>query len=158
MSGWLRRLPTARLLPGNASARKSSAVRLGVSRQPISHALQMLKQQKLVEGNGRRGLIVSEIDAVRVRELYQVRSALDALAAQLAAERIAGRIIETQERRAAQQALAAGLALRPDTSVLTFIQADVAFHTALPFVRQPGNRRHCRGAMAPPETLDGRCA
>jgi DNA-binding GntR family transcriptional regulator len=33
-----------------------------VSRQPISHALQLLKQQKLVEENGRRGLIVSGID------------------------------------------------------------------------------------------------
>jgi len=126
------------LTPGQRIRQEELGRALGVSRQPISHALQMLKQQKLVEENGRRGLIVSEIDAVRVRELYQVRSALDALAAQLAAERIAGRVIETQERRAAQQALAAGLALRPDASVLTFIQADVAFHTAL--YRLSGNR------------------
>src|SRR5215467_13134686 len=54
---------------------------LGVSRQPISHALQLLKQQKLVEENGRRGLRVSAIDTARLRELYQVHGALDALAA-----------------------------------------------------------------------------
>ena len=78
-----------------------------MSRQPISHALQLLKQQKLVEENGRRGLIVSEIDAARVRELYQVRSALDALAARLAAKRI---LVDISQRRAAEQALAAGLA------------------------------------------------
>ena len=71
------------------------------------------------------------IDAGRVRELYQVRSALDALAARLAAERIAAHVIDMRERRAAQRALAAGLALRSDAPVLRFIQADVAFHTAL---------------------------
>ena len=55
-------------------------------------------QQKLVEENGRRGLIVSGIDAERIRELYQVRTALDALAARLAAERIAGRVTDSQPR------------------------------------------------------------
>jgi hypothetical protein len=43
-----------------------------------------------------------------------------------------------QQRRAAQRALAAGLALRPDAPVLAFIEADVAFHTAL--YRLSGNR------------------
>src|ERR671934_1474042 len=77
------------LAPGQRIRQEELGRALGVSRQPISHALQLLKQQKLVEENGRRGLIVSEIDAARVREIYQVRSALDALAARLAAERVA---------------------------------------------------------------------
>jgi DNA-binding GntR family transcriptional regulator len=77
------------LAPGRRIRQEELGRALGVSRQPINHALQLLKQQKLVEENGRRGLIVSEIDAARVQELYQVRSALDALAARLAAERIA---------------------------------------------------------------------
>src|SRR5215510_14163449 len=126
------------LAPGQRIRQEELGRALGVSRQPISHALQLLKQQKLVEENGRRGLVVSEIDAARVRELYQVRSALDALAARLAAERIAGRAVDMQQRQAAQQALASGLALRPDAPVLAFIQADVAFHTAL--YRLCGNR------------------
>jgi len=126
------------LAPGQRIRQEELGRALGVSRQPISHALQLLKQQKLVEENGRRGLIVSGIDAERIRELYQVRTALDALAARLAAERIAGRVIDMQQRRAAQRALAAGLALRPDAPVLAFIQADVAFHTAL--YRLSGNR------------------
>jgi DNA-binding GntR family transcriptional regulator len=119
------------LAPGQRIRQEELGRALGVSRQPISHALQLLKQQKLVEENGRRGLIVSEIDPTRVRELYQVRSAVDGLSARLAAERIAGRVIDTQQRRTAERALASGLALRPDAPVLTFIQADVAFHTAL---------------------------
>jgi DNA-binding FadR family transcriptional regulator len=42
------------------------------------------------------------------------------------------------QQRAAQRALASGLALGLDAPVLTFIQADVAFHTAL--YRLSGNR------------------
>jgi DNA-binding GntR family transcriptional regulator len=119
------------LAPGQRIRQEELGRALGVSRQPISHALQLLKRQKLVEENGRRGLIVSEIDASRVRELYQVRSALDALAARLAAERIADGKVDARQRRAAQRALAAGLALHRDAPVLAFIEADVAFHTAL---------------------------
>ena len=126
------------LAPGQRIRQEELGRALGVSRQPISHALQLLKQQKLVEENGRRALIVSEIDAARVRELYEVRSALDALAARLAAERVAGRAVDMRQRQAAQRALASGLALQPDAPVLAFIQADVAFHTAL--YRLSGNR------------------
>jgi DNA-binding GntR family transcriptional regulator len=126
------------LAPGQRIRQEELGRALGVSRQPISHALQLLKQQKLVEENGRRGLIVSEIDAARIRELYQVRSALDSLAARLATESIAGGAADMRERRAAQRALAAGLELRPDAPVLAFIEADVAFHTAL--YRLSGNR------------------
>jgi len=119
------------LAPGQRIRQEELGRALGVSRQPISHALQLLKQQKLVEERGRRGLIVSEIDPNRVRDLYQVRSALDALAARLAAEHVARRAGAAQPRQAAERALAAGLALPPDAPVIAFIQADVAFHTAL---------------------------
>lgn len=119
------------LVPGQRIRQEGLARSLGVSRQPVSHALQLLKQQKLVEEAGRRGLVVSGIDAERIRELYQVRSALDGLAARLGAERIARRMIDTPLRKAAERALADGLGLRPDAPVLAFIQADVNFHTAL---------------------------
>ena len=126
------------LAPGQRIRQEELGRMLGVSRQPVSHALQLLKQQRLVEESGRRRLIVSMIDAVAIRELYLVRTALDALAARLAAERIADRVIQLSQRRAAQRALAEGLKLRPDAPVLAFIQADVAFHTAL--YRLSGNR------------------
>jgi DNA-binding GntR family transcriptional regulator len=126
------------LAPGRRIRQEELGRMLGVSRQPISHALQLLKQQRLVEENGRRGLVVSAINAVAISELYQVRTALDALAARLAAERVADRIVDLSQRRAAQRALADGLKLRLDAPVLAFIQADVAFHTAL--YRLSGNR------------------
>jgi DNA-binding GntR family transcriptional regulator len=126
------------LAPGQRIRQEELGRMLGVSRQPVSHALQLLKQQKLVEESGRRGLTVCTIDAATIRELYQVRTALDALAAQLAAERIAERMIDLPQRRAAQRALSAGLSLGPNAPVSAFIQADVAFHTAL--YRLSGNR------------------
>ena len=119
------------LAPGERIRQEELGRMLGVSRQPVSHALQLLKQQRLVEENGRRGLVVSAVDAVGIHELYQVRTALDALAARLAAERVADRVVDLSQRRAAKRALLEGLRLRPDAPVLAFIQADVAFHTAL---------------------------
>ena len=144
------------LAPGQRIRQEELGRALGVSRQPISHALQLLKQQKLVEENGRRGLIVSEIDAARVRELYQVRSALDALAARLAAERAARRAIAAPPQQAAERALAAGLALPLDAPVLAFVAGRRRVpHGALSPVRQPRDRGHRSGAMAASETLDG---
>jgi DNA-binding GntR family transcriptional regulator len=126
------------LAPGQRIRQEELGRLLGVSRQPVSHALQLLKKQKLVEENGRRGLIVSAIDATTVRELYEVRGALDGLAARLAAERINRLVVDMQWLRAAEQALSVGLALGPDAPVLAYIQADVAFHSAL--YRLTGNR------------------
>src|SRR3954452_15911716 len=101
------------LAPGRRIRQEELGRMLGVSRQPISHALQLLKQLRLVEENGRRGLVVSTIDAVGIRELYQVRTALDALAARLAAERVADRIIDLSQRRGGEQGLAGGAEVRP---------------------------------------------
>jgi DNA-binding GntR family transcriptional regulator len=119
------------LAPGQRIRQEELATMLGVSRQPVSHALQLLKRQRLVEESGKRGLAVSGIDAGRIRELYQVRTVLDALAARLAAERVAAGSVSPAEERALRRALADGATLGPRDPVAEFIQADVAFHTAL---------------------------
>jgi DNA-binding GntR family transcriptional regulator len=55
------------LAPGQRIRQEELGRMLGVSRQPISHALQLLKQQKLVEENGRRGLTVCTVDPTSIR-------------------------------------------------------------------------------------------
>jgi DNA-binding GntR family transcriptional regulator len=121
-----------RLAPGSRIAQEQLAASLGVSRQPVSHALQLLKQQGLVRDAGGRGLVVAPIEADYVRALYEVRAALDAVAAARAAERIgeagrgggrhAGRLAEAcailEQGRAA---VAAG-----DKPAMA--DADLAFH------------------------------
>lgn len=76
------------LAPGARLTQEDLAENLSVSRQPVSHALQLLKRQGLVVEHGRRGFAVAPIDAAVIRDLYQVRAALDGMAARLAAERV----------------------------------------------------------------------
>ena len=124
-------IATGSLAPGARLRQEELAAMLGVSRQPVSHALRLLKREGLVEESDRRGLTVARIDAARIRDLYQVRTALDALAARLAALRVAEGACTAAERRAAERALAAGRNLDADEPAAAFIEADVAFHTAI---------------------------
>ena len=75
------------LAPGERLTQEEVAERLNVSRQPVSHALQLLKRQGLAVEHGRRGLSVAPIDPERMRDLYQLRAVIDGLACRLAAER-----------------------------------------------------------------------
>ncbi len=124
-------IATGALAPGARLRQEELAAMLGVSRQPVSHALRLLKREGLVEESDRRGLTVARVDAARIRDLYQVRTALDALAARLAALRVAGGACTAAERRAAARALAAGQGLDAAEPAVAFIEADVAFHTAI---------------------------
>src|SRR5260221_8664468 len=76
------------LAPNQRFTQAEIASRLSVSRQPVSHALQLLKRQGLVVERGKRGLAVAPVEADRIRDLYQVRAALDGLASRLSAERV----------------------------------------------------------------------
>jgi DNA-binding GntR family transcriptional regulator len=119
------------LAPGARVTQESVAARLGVSRQPVSHALQLLKRRGLLIEHGKRGLVVPPLDAQRVRDLYQVRESLEALAAELAARRAAAGSLTSAERRAAQRALIKGTNLGADATIVDLVESDVAFHSAL---------------------------
>src|SRR5256885_13293986 len=75
------------LPPGHRIRQNELAEKLGVSRQPVSHALHLLHRQGLVAESRRRGFQVIQLDPERIRQLYEVRGAIDALAAKLAAGR-----------------------------------------------------------------------
>src|ERR1700748_2401418 len=77
------------LPPGHRIRQNELAEKLGVSRQPVSHALHLLHRQGLIAESGRRGCELVQLDPVRIRQLYEVRGAIDALAARLAAGRSA---------------------------------------------------------------------
>src|SRR5260370_16143456 len=76
------------LPPGHRIRQNELAEKLGVSRQPFAHALHLLHRQGLVAESGRKGFEVTRLDHLRIRQLYEVRGAIDALAARLAAARI----------------------------------------------------------------------
>ncbi|MBR0796886.1 GntR family transcriptional regulator [Bradyrhizobium jicamae] len=116
------------LLPGQRITQNEIAEKLGVSRQPVSHALHLLHRQGLVAESGKRGFEVTQLDAKRIRQLYEVRGAIDALAARLAA----GRSKEDSDGRAQlEAALEAGHAITGTTPLARLIALDVDFHSAI---------------------------
>jgi DNA-binding GntR family transcriptional regulator len=119
------------LAPGQRLTQESVAAMLGISRQPVSHALQVLKRRGLLIERGKRGLQVAPVDGRRIRDLYLVREALDGLAARLAAQRVKSGDAPGGERSAAEAALSAGRGLESGTAVSRLIEADVAFHSAI---------------------------
>lgn len=119
------------LPPGQRLTQESVAALLGVSRQPVSHALQILKRRGLLIEHGKRGLAVAPLDRNRIMHLYQVREVLDGLAARLAAERCRDGHSDAADIDALQQTLSDGTALAQSTKVKQLVLADVAFHACL---------------------------
>jgi DNA-binding GntR family transcriptional regulator len=110
------------LAPGQRMTQEDIAQQLAVSRQPVLQALRLLKKDGFVQDAPGRGLQVAPLDAQVTRHIYQVRGALDALAARLAAQRrfrLEPALIEAGRR-----------ATRGD-NVAAMIDADLAFHAAL---------------------------
>lgn len=75
------------LVPGTVLAEVEQATRLGVSRTPVRAAFTRLRADGLLTAQSPRVLVVTELTADRVRALYELRSALEASAASLAARR-----------------------------------------------------------------------
>jgi DNA-binding GntR family transcriptional regulator len=116
------------LPPGHRIRQNELAEKLGVSRQPVSHALHLLHRQGLVAESGRKGFEVTQLDPLRIRQLYEVRGAIDALAARLAAGRIKA---DASGRAQLEAALHAGRAIDEKTALSRLIALDVDFHSAI---------------------------
>jgi len=71
--------------PGDRLVESELADRFQVSRTPIREALQRLETQSMLTRDG-RSLIVASLDHNQLAELYAVRSELEGLAAELAAQ------------------------------------------------------------------------
>lgn len=125
----LEDMAEGRLVAGQHLVQEQIAARLGVSRQPIQQALALLRNEGLVLELGKRGVFVAPLDVSTMRHRYEVRAALDGLAARQAAARMkadpkAAAIIGRKGRAlidAGRAALARG-------RVSAMVQCDVAFH------------------------------
>ncbi|MEO1680476.1 MAG: GntR family transcriptional regulator [Pseudomonadota bacterium] len=124
-------ISVGRLPPGERLTQGRVADLLDVSRQPVSHALQLLKHQGLAVQHKRKGLAVAPLNALQIWHLYQVRGMLDGLAARLAAERIVAGLAPSTEITAIEEALDHGRSLDPSSGTIDLVRADVAFHRAL---------------------------
>ena len=73
------------IAPGAHLSVPSIARRLGVSRTPVREALFRLEQDGLVRSLPHRGVVVLTPDPADLRELFEVREALEGMAARVAA-------------------------------------------------------------------------
>ncbi|WP_461157225.1 GntR family transcriptional regulator [Saccharopolyspora tripterygii] len=82
------RISDGRLRPGDRIFEQELAIEFGISRVPVREAIRMLQSGGMVEVRPRRrGVFVRSLDRQQLVELFDVREALEALAARLAAER-----------------------------------------------------------------------
>ena len=110
------------LAPGERITQEEIAQQLAVSRQPVLQALRLLKKDGFVEDAPGRGLQVAALQPQVIQHIYQVRGALDALAARLAAQR---------RFRIAPELMEAGRSAARGGNVSAMIEADMAFHRAI---------------------------
>jgi DNA-binding GntR family transcriptional regulator len=134
------------LAPGERITQEAIAEDLAVSRQPVLQALRLLKKDGFLLDAPGRGLLVAPLDAEWIGQVYQVRGALDALAARLAAARrirLDGKLIDAGRKAARGK------------NVKAMIDADIAFHNAIyaaaqnPLIEQSAHPhwRHLRRVM-----------
>ena len=121
-----------RLPPGSPLVQEQLAERFGVSRQPIQQAMALLKADGLVEEVGKRGMRVAPLDLALMRHHYDIRAALDGLAARLAARRAGENPAVARDiARRGEAILATGRKAVEDRDTLAQIRNDEAFHNLL---------------------------
>ena len=83
-----RRIIDGEYAPGHRLTEDRLAEDFGVSRNPVREAIRVLEREGFLIALPRRGAVVASIDADDLENLFDVRLALEVLAAQLAAQRL----------------------------------------------------------------------
>ena len=92
------------LEPGERLMEVQLADDMGVSRTPVREAIRKLELEGFVVMVPRRGAYVAGISMKDIHEVFEVRAALESLAAELAAERITIDELEEMERQMVREA------------------------------------------------------
>ena len=114
------------LKPGERLMEIQLANKLGVSRTPIREAIRKLELEGLVLMIPRKGAEVAEITEKSIRDVLEVRRALEELAVQLVCEKITEEEIE--ELKAAAREFENVL---KDGDITKIAEADVRFHDVI---------------------------
>ena len=119
----LGEIASGHLAPGERIIQEQIAQALGVSRQPVQQALLLLRNEGALRDAPGRGLIVAPLVASEVEHMYDMRAAIEGLAARLAAGRNAERAATQGPAliEAGRKAVASG-------SVAKMVAADMRFH------------------------------
>lgn len=120
------------LPPGTPLSERTLVERFGISRTPIREVIWQLERDGLVDVHVSRGVFVKKIGADEIIELFQLREALEPLAAALAAShRPEGELAELKDQLASADA-------DPGRDARELVKLGESLHDAL--VRWSGNR------------------
>lgn len=112
------------LKPGERLTQEDIAARLNVSRQPVTHALVILRAQGFVTEAGKRGVAVAPVQPELLKAIYEFRSAVEPLAAELATANL-----KPEHIRQGRELLAHGRNLVLANDRKGVVQADMDFHS-----------------------------
>jgi DNA-binding GntR family transcriptional regulator len=138
---------TLELPPGSIFSEGELSERVGIGRTPLREALQRLSGDRLVVAVPRRGILVTEINAVEYLSLLETRGVLDRLIAEQAARRSS-----PDERAELEIAAAQMLGAARDDNSAEFMKYDKACDRILesacrnPYAYQAASslHAHCR--------------
>lgn len=122
------------ILPDEAISERSLAVQLGLGRTPVREALKAFARYGLLEVVPMRGTFLRRPSIDDVREIYEVRLAMEGMAAYLVAQRGA-----TPELLAFRKRLTSYFGRRGAESIAAMHRVGWDFHEAI--VRATGNKR-----------------
>lgn len=125
---------TGELAPGERLMEIKLANELGVSRTPVREALRKLEREGLVITTARKGAEVAPINEKDLREVLEIRKALESLACQLASQKITAQQLLLLEEK--NDAIAQAVD-ENDTEGIT--RMDIEFHEIIYTVTE--NRR-----------------
>jgi DNA-binding GntR family transcriptional regulator len=118
-----------KLLPGDKISDLRLSEELGVSRTPIREALHRLSQDGIVRSESRRGFFVTTFSSQDVGEVYDIRTALEALAARLALPEITDAELDDEQRALSE--LRSEIIAGVDGAEERWLVRDRAFHLML---------------------------
>jgi len=130
---------TGNIKPGERLMEVQLASMLGVSRTPIREAIHKLELEGLVELLPRRGAQVAKISEKSLKDVLEVRRALDVLIAELACERITKEQIKELEEAKVMFEKAVSNAEKNNVETAELANADIAFHNII--MEATGNDR-----------------
>jgi DNA-binding GntR family transcriptional regulator len=110
--------------PGDRLTQEDIAAKLNVSRQPIAHALAVLKSQGFLIRSGRRGLTVTDFKPEFLEAIYQLRAVVEPLAVELAVGRL-----NTSSIAKGRTLIERGKAVVTSCDAKACLEADMNFHS-----------------------------
>lgn len=141
-----RKISTRQLRAGEPVSDVAISKELGISRTPAREAIRQLVSEGLLESVPGRGVVVITLDRDDIRELFEMREALEGLAARTVAGRapLATEIRDLRSIASALTALTKELeaSRKPvldERQMERFEVADLAFHTYI--MKLAGNKR-----------------